>query len=342
VSWEHWPHSRPALAEDGVQPDLPLEYQPFAIRPGKRILIVDHDDFTAEHVVEVLSAASFVCTRAKSGEEALHALHEGFFDLVLLTTDMPGLDGYETCRRLRLDMDLPPTPVILLGGGTNGREVIHGLEQGADDFIGRPYNTDEFLARVKALLIRSERHIDANPLTTLPGNRQIRAEMARRIALGEPFAVYYLDIDDFKPFNDCYGYDAGDEAIRLLARILTGIRARIPLRAPFVGHIGGDDFVLLAESQRKEEVCQEIIRAWDAEVSRLYNEEDRRHGCIVTVDRRGERQQFPIMRLSIGVVTNEYRTLDDPRKVAEIASETKSKAKETRGANSYYIDRRRG
>jgi GGDEF domain-containing protein len=116
----------------------------------------------------------------------------------------------------------------------------------------------------------------------------------------------------------------------------------MPLRAPFVGHIGGDDFVLVAEPGHKEEVCQEIIREWDAEVGQLYNEDDRRRGYAVTVDRRGERQQFPLMRLSIGVVTNEYRTLDDPRKVAEIASETKSKAKETRGANSYYIDQRRG
>ena len=327
--------------ESEQQGDLPLGFEPLAVRPGKKVLIVDREELSVERMARELTQAGCDCRRATTGEEALNALHRESFDLVILAVDVPGLDGFQTCRRLRLDPGLPPTPVILLGSGRDGREVIHGFQHGADDFVGRPYDTDEFMARVKALLVRTERQIDANPLTTLPGNRQIREEIARRIALGEPFTVYYLDIDDFKAFNDRYGYDQGDEAIRLLARILTGLRSRFPLRTPFVGHIGGDDFVLVTEPYQREEICQEIIRAFDSEVGHLYHEEDRRRGYTVTVDRRGQRQQFPLMHLSIGVVSNEHRQLDDPRQVAQIASETKQKAKETRGASSYYIDQRR-
>lgn len=323
------------------QPDLPFDY-PAGIRPGKKVLIVDPEEGTAERVAAELSSVGCVCRRAASGEEALGALQAEYYDLVILAADMPGLDGFETCRRLRLDPQLPPTPVILIGSDGGGRKIIHGFEQGADDFVGRPYDTDEFVARVKALLVRSERHIGVNPLTQLPGNLRIRAEIERRIRSGEAFAVYYLDVDEFKAYNDKYGYDAGDDAIRLLARILIGLRSLVPLRYYFVGHIGGDDFVLISDPQRVEDVCEEIIRQFDAAAVRLYNEEDRRRGYSVTTDRRGQEVQVPLMRLSIGVVTNERRALEDPRQVAEIATETKQRAKQTSGSSSYYIDQRRG
>ena len=124
--------------------------------------MADPEDASAQRVVEMLRNAEFICTRARSGEEALAALHEGFYDLVLLVVDMPGLNGYDTCRRLRLEIDLPPTPVILLGG--DRRQVIHGFEQGADDFIGRPYDTEEFLARVKAQHFRDGQGTSGNPV----------------------------------------------------------------------------------------------------------------------------------------------------------------------------------
>lgn len=322
------------------QSDLPLDY-PAAMRPGKKVLIVDPEEGTAGLVAAELSRVGCVCRRAMSGEEALNALRGEYYDLVILTADMPGLDGFETCRRLRLDPELPPTPVILLGGDEGGRNVLHGFEQGADDVVGRPYDTAEFVARVKSLLVRSERHIGVNPLTQLPGNLRIRTEIERRIRSGEAFAVYYLDIDEFKAYNDKYGYDAGDAAIRLLARILIGLRSQVPLRYYFVGHIGGDDFVLISDPQRVEDVCEEIIRQFDTASAHLYNEEDRRRGYSVSVDRRGVEVQVSLMRLSIGVVTNERRPLEDPRQVAEIATETKQKAKQTSGSSSYYIDQRR-
>jgi diguanylate cyclase (GGDEF)-like protein len=325
-----------------VQPTLPVDQRPFAVTPGKKILVVEPDEGNALRLEHDLSPMGCRCRRVTDGEEALLELQDGDYDLVILSVNLPGSSGFEICRRLRMSPELPPTPVILLGARTNGRDVVRGFEEGADDFVGRPYDADEFLARVKALLVRSERHIGLNPLTALPGNLVIGAEIDRRIGEGGPFAVYYLDIDNFKAYNDGYGYDAGDRAIRVLARILVGLRARLGLSGPFVGHIGGDDFVLIADPIRKEEICVEIIRAFDAEVVKLYSETDRARGFTIVENRRGKRDRVPLMRISIGVVTNEHRPLTDAREVAQIASETKRKAKESRGVSSYYIDQRRG
>jgi len=311
------------------------------VTPGKKILVVEPDEESALRLERDLSPMGCSCRRVTEGEEALTELQNENYDLVILSVNLPGPSGFEICRRLRMSPELPPTPVILLGARTNGSEVVRGFEEGADDFVGRPYNAEEFLARVKALLVRSERHIGLNPLTALPGNLMIGAEIERRIREGSPFAVFYLDIDDFKSYNDTYGYDAGDQAIRMLARILVGLRARLGLRTPFVGHIGGDDFVLIVEPMRKEEICVEIISAFDAEVGKLYSEADRARGFTIVEDRRGKRDRVPLMRISIGVVTNEHRPLTDAREVAHIASETKRKAKESGGASNYYIDKRR-
>jgi len=180
----------------------------------------------------------------------------------------------------------------------------------------------------------------ANPLTALPGNPAIRAEVERRIEAGSPFTLLYLDYDHFKAFNDAYGFSLGDQAILLLAQIVREVVAERGNADDFVGHIGGDDFAVVTTPDRAEDIARTVIDRIGPEVELLYSDDDRRRGYIVVQRRRG-RERHPLMTLSIAGVSNVNRPIDGYLDVSEIAAELKAHAKAKRGSN-YVPDRRRG
>ena len=180
----------------------------------------------------------------------------------------------------------------------------------------------------------------ANPLTALPGNPAIRAEVERRIEAGTPFTLLYLDYDHFKAFNDAYGFSLGDNAIVLLAQIVREVVAERGNADDFVGHIGGDDFAVVTTPDRAEEIARAVIDRIGPEVELLYSDEDRRRGHTV-VQRRRARERYPLMTLSIAGVSNVDRPISGYLDVSEIAAELKAHAKAKRGSN-YVPDRRRG
>jgi diguanylate cyclase (GGDEF)-like protein len=174
----------------------------------------------------------------------------------------------------------------------------------------------------------------------LPGNLAIEAELRRRIAAGEPFAVLYLDLDNFKAFNDVYGFTHGDEAIQLVASSAVDAVRRRGTAQDFVGHIGGDDFIIVTLPERAEEIAREIIDMFDRDIRKLYNAQDLRQGYIETRDRRGTLNRYPIMSLSIAIVSNEQRSLDNYAQIGEAAAELKRYAKSI-GGSVYVKDKRR-
>jgi diguanylate cyclase (GGDEF)-like protein len=303
------------------------------------VLIADDDDDILRFVEVNLRLEGFDVVTTSDGEGALRHAAESDPDLILLDVMMPGMDGYEVCKRLRDDARTKHMCVIMLTAKSLAADRVVGLTSGADDYIIKPFDPIELVARVKSALRRSREMRHLNPLTGLPGNVQVQDEIALRAEAGEQFAVMYIDIDNFKAFNDHYGFVRGDEAIKLLARgARDSLKASDP-KAHFLGHIGGDDFVAIVGADVAEAAAEAVIDSWDREIVALYDPEDVDRGYIEIEDRRKQKRRFPITTVSIGIASGDARTIDNHWVASEIASEMKNFAKRD-PMSSYAIDRR--
>lgn len=302
------------------------------------VLVVDDSSTIREIVKSWLIKAGFVVITAEDGLEALGKLEEIIPDLVLLDIEMPRLNGYDTCREIRNNLRTSNIPVIMLTARADVDDKIMGLEFGADDYITKPCDSRELIARVEANIRRSTQEREASPLTGLPGNIQIHDQIDKRIKLGKSFALFYLDLDNFKCFNDGYGFTQGDKVIRLLADIITDTVFKIGNSSDFVGHIGGDDFILISSPEKVDVLCREIIQKFDSRIPGPYAEEDRSRGYICAENREGKKIRCGIMTLSIGVVVSDgssYATLWD---IVGAGAEAKRTAKKNIGS-SYHIEK---
>jgi diguanylate cyclase (GGDEF)-like protein len=304
------------------------------------VLVADDDEDIVRFVEVNLRLEGFQVATASDGDEALRAAYDLTPDLILLDVMMPEVDGFEVCQRLRSDARTRQISIIMLTAKSLSADKVVGLTAGADDYMIKPFDPIELIARVKSALRRSREMRDANPLTQLPGNVQVQEEVARRVSSGIPFALMYIDLDNFKAFNDHYGFLRGDETIKLLARCATEAMARHGGDDAFLGHVGGDDFVIVVESLVAEPLAQDIIRLWDDRIVDLYDPEDVEHGYIEVVDRRKQLHQFPFTTVSIGIASNTGRAIDSHWAASEIAAEMKAFAKND-DSSSYAIDRRR-
>lgn len=241
------------------------------------------------------------------------------------------------CRRLKRDAFTAIVPVVMLVPRARFAEAF---DSGADEVLRVDIDEVEALARLAALIRRSDRDTDVHPSTRLPGAREIEAELSRRVAAGEPFAACYADLDYFKEFNDRYGYHHGDQVIRLLARVLHDVVKGLCAEGGFVGHIGGDDFLCAIPVAAMTRVCDEVIRVFDELIPLQYSEQDRNVGYFFGKDRRGQLHRVPLMTLSVGVVTNQRRRFTRAVEVSELATEMKSFAKSLPGS-VWAVDRRR-
>jgi diguanylate cyclase (GGDEF)-like protein len=309
---------------------------------GHRVLVVDDDRNLRKIISTNLELAGFTVETASDGPEALSTIEQLQPDIVLLDLMMPHMDGYEVAKRIRNHQNptIANVPIIILTAKGETEDKLRGFEAGADDYITKPFGPQELLARVRAKIRRVEVDSSLSPLTRLPGNLAIEAELRRRIDANEPFAVIYLDLDNFKAFNDVYGFTHGDEAIQLLARATVDAVRRRGTTNDFVGHIGGDDFIVVTANDRAEEIAKEVIAEFDRDIRNLYSVKDLRAGYIETRDRRGALNRFPIMTLSMAIVSNDRGQLGNYAQVGEAAAELKRYAKSIAGS-VYVKDKRR-
>ena len=245
---------------------------------------------------------------------------------------------WAACTRLKADSYTSVVPCAAVVG-TDPREFRAAFEAGADEAVRTGDTPDEITTRLDALLRRSDRDLTVHPSTRLPGAVEIEADVQRRLAGDELFAMCYADLDHFKEFNDRYSYHEGDRVIRILARILHDVVKGVVGERGFVGHIGGDDFIFVIPVDRIHEICEEIVLVFDLLIPFQYSDQDRRAGYFFGKDRRGQLHRVPLMTVSIGVVTNERRHFTHAAQVSELATEMKSYAKTLPGS-VFSIDRR--
>jgi len=306
----------------------------------KKVLIVDDTELIVRLITDILVPAGYDVISADCGKKGIEMVRMEKPDIVLLDIVMPGMSGLEVCKILRADDSNNLLPIIILTAEDDEECKLEGLEIGADDYIKKPFNPRELLARVKNTLIRIDRNRWANPLTGLQGNIEIQTEILGRIMKKERFAVIYADLDNFKAYNDVYGFVSGDRAIKLTADIIVDMVHVYGNSTDFIGHVGGDDFIVLTSLDCVDRVCECIIRKFNEKVTEIYNVEDRSKGFIVTKSREDQVMTYPIMSISLAVVTNEYRELVSHIQIAEIAADLKKKAKAIAGS-VYIKDRRR-
>lgn len=310
-----------------------------------KVLIIDDDPMILKMVKTVLenSALGFEVLFTDNGRGGIEIAKTKIPDLILLDLMMPDMDGIEVCEHLRGSRLTYLIPIIMLTASASSIHRLDALRTGVDEYLSKPFDPEELEARIVGLIRRIRLTRASNPLTGLPGNLAIEQEIHRRLSRNEMFACCYFDLDNFKAYNDYYGFEKGDECIRWVAQLLVEASETMGLEDDFVGHIGGDDFIYITTPERFEDLCQHFCHKFDTQVGELYNETDRQQGHIEVLNRREEMQKFPLMSMSIGVATNERRHLSSPLQVAEIASELKraAKARQDQGSR-YIIDRRSG
>jgi len=269
-----------------------------------KILVVDDEPLIVEMIEETLSGEGYTISKAYSGEEALNVVESDPPDLVLLDLMLPGMDGYEVCRQMQRDARFSHIPVIMLTAKSAIADRVSGYERGADDYITKPFDPDELLIRVRAQ-IRYRYREDHSELTGLPGNQAVKVAIEERTNNpDEEWSIIYVDIERFTAYNEAYSFMEGDELIRQAAACLKEAVQKKGNPEDFVGHIGGDDFVILTTPEHSKAVTDYADNLFNMTVLDHFNATDRVNGYFSFENHAGESVKLPLVTLSFDVVDN--------------------------------------
>ena len=260
--------------------------------------------------------------------------------IIVINEDSIEVDVIKLCEKIRNDEDNSITPIIVVSSNKEKEHRVKILEQSVEYYVRKPVNAQYLYYTIKNLtrLLTINRRI--SPLTGLPGNVQIHAELKKRLSNKEKFCVLYLDLDNFKAYNDLYGFLKGDEIIKFTADIILKAIHTYVLNNSFVGHIGGDDFIAIVPDTNCEEICKHIIANFDAKVRKYFTEEDVEKGYMEVENRRGIIEHFPLTSISIGVVEADTDRFTNILEIGEVGAQVKHLAKTIPGS-SYTIDKRK-
>lgn len=305
----------------------------------QEIYIIDDDDSSILIFKELFKndiEYKFINVKSEQIDVALKNIPS----LIIINEDAVDRDVIELCKQIRSDEDNTITPVIVVSSNADKNHRIKILQESIEYYIRKPVDEEYLYFTIKNLsrLLNINRRI--SPLTGLPGNVQIHAELKKRLSNKESFTVLYFDLDNFKAYNDVYGFLKGDEIIVYTSDIISRVLHKNWLDNVFVGHIGGDDFVGIVPDVHCEKVCQEIIASFDAEVEKFFTDADNEKGYIEVENRKGIIEQFPLTSLSIGVVVADQGRFHNILEIGEIGAQVKHAAKSVMGS-SYAIDRRK-
>ena len=272
--------------------------------------------------------------------EELNIALKNIPDMIIIDEDTIDVDIIELCKSIRENEDNSITPIVVISSEWEKVHRLKILEQSIEYFILKPIDREYFYYTVRNILNLLQNNRRISPLTGLPGNVQIQAEMKKRLLNKEQFAMFYFDLDNFKAYNDTYGFSNGDEIIKFTARTIVENVHKMGTEDSFIGHIGGDDFVAITGPTDYEKICKNIISDFDTYVLGYYSDEDVQKGYIEVANRRGIIEQFPLTSISIGVVEITPGRFKNTLEIGEVGAQVKHQAKSVMGS-TYIINRRK-
>jgi diguanylate cyclase (GGDEF)-like protein len=267
-----------------------------------RVLLVEDDPELMEFVRFMLEQEKYQVITANNGEDGLNKARAERPDLVLLDVLLPKIHGFEVCERLRQDPATCLIPIIMVTSLTAIKDRLTGIKLGADEYISKPFEPVELLARVENLILRTRQNVAANPLTGLAGGVILEQEIKRRLHDGVDFSLGWGDATHLADVNDLYGFERGDGVIRLLGTILRSAVVELGNRSDLAVHLGGDDFAYISSPARAEVIGARVLENVDSLIPMQYDQASRERGFAVRKDSAGNEVQKPFLSFSIGLV----------------------------------------
>ncbi|MBR3325676.1 MAG: diguanylate cyclase [Clostridia bacterium] len=263
-------------------------------------------------------------------------------ELLLINEDSleKGQELLDICKQIRENVDNTRTPIIVISSNTDDSHIIDVLKNDVELYLKSPLDNQIIYYSIKNILRLLNSNRMVSPLTGLPGNVQIQAEIKKRLINQHRFAMLYVDLDNFKAYNDTYGFSNGDEIIKFTARVITKNVMQENCEDNFVGHIGGDDFIAIVEGGDFEKTCQNIIAEFDKQVGKYFTPEDYKRGYIEVENRKGIMEEFPLTSMSIGAVEVTADRFKNTLEIGEAGAAVKHLAKTIFGS-TYVLDRRK-
>lgn len=274
-------------------------------------------------------------------EDEIQLVFRNLPQLIIINDDNTKIDTIELCAKIRKNEENNIIPIIVLSSNENREFKIELAKNYVEYYIAKSMGQEYLYYRIRNMFRLLVVNRTISPLTGLPGNTQIQTELKRRMLRGERFVVLYLDLDNFKAYNDVYGFLKGDEIIKFTARTILKNVSNNAKTDSFVGHIGGDDFVtILGDETGYEKICQDIISEFDSGVKYFFTEEDYKRGYLKIQNRKGKMEHFPITSISIGVVVADPDRFTNVLEIGEVGAQVKHIAKKYKGS-CYATDRRK-
>ncbi len=284
-----------------------------------RMLIVE-DDYDISNMLRIyFQSNGYEVAVAQRGEDALEMCRKQLPHIIVLDIMLPDMDGYDVCRELRGNLRTSHVPIIFLTQKDERSDKIHGLELGADDYITKPFDLEELKLRVKSAINRATIQSLTNPTTGLPGGRLIEDQL-RQLVRRSDWGIIYANIQGFSAFNEVYGFVAGEEVLRFVGMVMSQTVDSLGTPNDFIGHIGGDDFIVITTKALTKPIVQELKRRFDEGVGTHYDWKTRQDGYLIVRDDQGNEKRVDLMKLAIGVVAADDGPFSDIREITEAAA----------------------
>lgn len=304
-----------------------------------RLLVAGSADFLPAQGRMLLEAKGYHVKTCRSLQDAVAMVLEDPPDLLLVEKGFAGDGDRRLIRSVSACLQKSNIPILLALDVADLEPELNWQDYPVDDVVLKPLVSAVLLARLQLAEARMIRVFDNNPLSRLPGNTSILRAIRKILASEENYAVCYVDIDNFKPYNDRYGFSRGDEVILMVARIIVNVIEELARDGSFVGHIGGDDFVFIIRGDKAEEVCARIIANFNMVRNLFLSAEDIAADEFIGRDRLDNETRFPLLSISIAVVITGEKRFQHSGEVAVAATELKHYVKKLEGSN-FVVERR--
>ncbi|MBU1999063.1 MAG: response regulator [Candidatus Omnitrophota bacterium] len=306
-----------------------------------KISLILSDNALQDYLVLMLIGEDYEVKTYSNQDSALADLEKNIPDLIISEFQTTEINGLDICKALRKNFLFHYIPIIFILSDADQLNKAKITYAGADDYLIKSSIENELLLRVKLNIYRIAREQDINPLTKLPGQASFCRELLKRIESKGSFALYYADIQQFKRYNQRYGFKRGDEVIKSTASIIINTLKTMGSSSDFVAHPQDDDFFFISMTDSIEVIAQRVIRDFDKTIPSYYDEEDKIKGYFAIKNRKGEFEKVPFLRIYISALASEYYPMMNPAQITQIASEINSFAKANFDKSMFIKERRR-